>query len=701
MKHSDRWVLLTLVLAALPSFIHLPLWTAGVALGGCLLHLAGRWRRGWPGRFVMLGLLAGTLAGIWFSFESWFSGDAVLSFFVAVVFLKWGEAQGRRDSLLLIFAAVVLAAVGALYFESVLNLLHMLVVILVLTMSLIALHVEGSGLRPVVLLGRAVWLVGLALPLTLLLFLCCPRIPGPLWDIGLAFGLPVKVLTDRGGSELGRTRVLEPGGIQRAREDNGNVLVAEFEGAVPFKSRLYWRGPVFWHYDGEKWHMEKGWGDNRDRLKKTSIRSREQLHRELRHRESPVRYSLRVMPNGNRWLYGLDVPAAAAPESMITREFQLVSVRTIDDQEPKIEMLSYLDYGFGPKLAEEQRVWALAWPGESDPRLRALGQSLAKEQGGDPGEIETAIYRLLAAGGYSIDKGHTLPPGENGLDRFFFDEKRGDVEYLAGSVAMLLRAAGVPARLVGGFRGGSIIALTNFVIVKQSDAHVWVEAWSEARGWHRVEALDIVSPMPGDRAQTAQTKPAAQARTVAAPAKQAKQPGGQAASAQASGQPPSPPSGGTGKAAGPDWHLPDWASLLGAMQKWVINYNPDRQVELLKGAGMAESGWGDLLILGGGGLAGLLLLYGLIAWWRNRESVDQVARSWRDFCRRMAKQGVKKLDWECPRHFLDRICQERPEFGPAAQDIIQRYIGIRYSRCSDADAGQNFQRQVQRFLSMT
>ncbi|WP_028318067.1 transglutaminase TgpA family protein [Desulfobulbus elongatus] len=691
MNESRHWVLLTLVMAALPSFIRLPWWVAAIALAGGLLQYAGTWRRGWYGRAAGLVLLAAAVAGIWFSFESWFAGDAVLSFFITVVFLKWGEARTRRDFLLLIFAAVILAAVGALSFESLLNLLHMLAVVFALTLSLIAIHMEGG--KPLFLVRRAGLLVVLGLPLMLLLFLTFPRIPGPLWDIGLAFGLPVKALMDRDNGEFGKAKVLEPGGIQRAKQENGNVLVAEFEGAVPFKSRLYWRGPVFWDYDGENWTLADNW-DDRNQLLKGAIRSKAQLDRILHTRDTPVRYTLRVMPNGGRWLYGLDVPAAPAPESMISEDLQLLSIRRIDDFEPKLQMLSYLDYSAGDRLSPEQRARALAWPENTNPRLLALGRQLAGEHR-DAGEIVHQVYTTLAAGGYRFEQAHIVEPGANLLDRFFFDEKRGGVEYLAGATAMLMRAAGIPARLVSGYRGGTIIALTNFVIVKQADAHAWVEIWQDGQGWSRVEALDIVAPPPEEKSAAAKPKEMPQPATVV----EMKQEG------QAAEQPREAKREPKAKAPAPrpdkGWTLPDWASVFGSMQKWVINYNPDRQMELLKGVGLPDSNWADLLIGGVAGVLGVLSLYGAVAWRRSRKAMDRVARSWAGFCRRMAKQGVAKTAQECPRDFLARIRRERPELTSAAEDIVGRYIDIRYGGNHDPGAAQLFRRQIERFLSMT
>jgi hypothetical protein len=690
-QHYHKWVLITLILAALPSLVTLPIWVVVIACAGASLHYIAPLRKGWGGKVVSAVLLGLAAVGIWFGFESWFSGKAVLSFFIVVVFLKLGESRSRRDYLLLIFAAVVLAAVGALYWENLWSLLHTFVVILALTMSLIAIHGDPVALstRFLVRMGGQLFLLGL--PLMLLLFMTFPRVPGPLWDIGLAFGLPIKAMIDREPGDFGKATTLQPGGIQRASQENGNVLVAEFEGAVPFKSSLYWRGPVFWDYDGESWTLPEDW-NNRTRLLKGAIKSQAKLERELRMKGRPVNYTLRVMPNGGRWLYGLDVPAMPAPEAFISEDFQLLSIRETDDREPKFPMLAYLDYQVGSSLSDVNRARGLAWPEGTNPRIQALGKELAAQYP-DSEDLVLQVFRRLAEEGYQFDATYSITPGPDLLDRYFFDEKKGGAEYLAGSFAMLMRAAGVPARLVSGYRGGTIIALTNFVIVKRSDAHAWLEVWHDGKGWVKVEPKDIVQPPdPKDRAQPAQAAKTPESRIdieelEARPTQTKRSAGGHSDSASSK--------------EGIAWQLPDFATLFSSLRKWVIHYDPERQVDLLEEVGMEESNWMDLLLSGVIGVLGILCVYFGVAQWRGRIRRDPVTQAWLKFCARVDKIGIPKLAEECPRSYLERACREKPELTDALKDVVGRYIDIRYGDADSAEAIALFKRQVERFVAMT
>ncbi len=690
-------VMLTLLLAAAPSLLRLPFWVAALVLIGGGLHFTRNHYNQWVAKGLNVVLLGAAMAGILTSFDSWFSGDAVLSFFIVVVALKWSESKTRRDYLLLIFAAVIMAAIGTLYWENLLNMLHMLVVILLLTLSLVALHSERGSASPF-MLRRGIQLFALAFPLMMLLFVTFPRIPGPLWDLGIAFGLPVKIMLEKGDGDFGKSTSLSPRGFRRNTQQNGNVLVAEFEGPPPFKSQLYWRGPVYYEYDGENWTLPDGW-DDRDYLLRHKIRNKLHHDQVLHERSNPVRYTARVMPNGGRWMYALDFPGAPAPETFISEDFQLLNIRTLNSGEPKYELFSYLDYQAGKKLKTEMRERALSWPEGTNPRLRQLGESLAAK-GLSADEIILELMTILRTGDYVFDPTHAVSPGDDALDRYFFDEKKGGSEYLAGSVTMALRAAGVPARLVSGYRGGTIIALTNFVIVKQGDAHNWVEAWDRDKGWHRVEAKDIV--VTPEKAQAINKKNAAQNKPQQSVAM--KQEDQQAAAnninkqeeAKVEQKDPEPQ-----QQESSGYKLPNLLNLFADLQKWVINYDPDRQMKLLKGAGMKNGNWVDLLLSAASGVGAMGAFYLLVGWLRQRRQRDPVAISWQRFCKRLEKFGLSRHSYECPRDFLQRIQIEKPELATASADIIERYIALRYAPDPGGITAPLFKRQVERFISMT
>jgi hypothetical protein len=158
---------------------------------------------------------------------------------------------------------------------------------------------------------------------------------------------------------------------------------------------------------------------------------------------------------------------------------------------------------------------------------------------------------------------------------------------------------------------------------------------------------------------------------------------------------------GAGGSWGWDWKLPDWSALFGNVRKWIIRYDPDRQMDVMKGVGMAGGDWLDMLLLVAAGVVAACGVYLLILWRRMRRQTSLTVKAWRDFCGVMKKLGVGKQPGECARDYLRRVCRERPEMEAAVEDIVRRYIDIRYGGQDSPEDELLFRRQVQRFTSMT
>jgi hypothetical protein len=85
---------------------------------------------------------------------------------------------------------------------------------------------------------------------------------------------------------------------------------------------------------------------------------------------------------------------------------------------------------------------------------------------------------------------YTLTPprlAADPVDGFLFDTKRGFCGHYASAFATLMRAAGIPARVVTGYQGGTYNRFADYWILRQSDAHAWDEVWIERSGWVRVD----------------------------------------------------------------------------------------------------------------------------------------------------------------------------------------------------------------------
>ncbi|MEM6795933.1 MAG: DUF3488 and transglutaminase-like domain-containing protein [Acidobacteriota bacterium] len=114
------------------------------------------------------------------------------------------------------------------------------------------------------------------------------------------------------------------------------------------------------------------------------------------------------------------------------------------------------------------------------PRLAELAAQVMGE-GDDETRIGNLLRHLLNEYGYTLD--FTGRSGESPIEDFLFVHRSGHCELFATSMVLMLRSQGIPARLVTGFLGAEANALEGYYLVRQGNAHAWVEAWTEAAGW--------------------------------------------------------------------------------------------------------------------------------------------------------------------------------------------------------------------------
>ncbi len=84
---------------------------------------------------------------------------------------------------------------------------------------------------------------------------------------------------------------------------------------------------------------------------------------------------------------------------------------------------------------------------------------------------------------YTYTLESSLTPLRDPLANFLFVSHRGYCEYFASAMAVMLRTLGIPSRIATGFQSGYFNDVSGMYVVRASDAHVWVEAWFEGRGW--------------------------------------------------------------------------------------------------------------------------------------------------------------------------------------------------------------------------
>jgi hypothetical protein len=305
-------------------------------------------------------------------------------------------------------------------------------------------------------------------------------------------------------------------------------------------------------------------------------------------------------------------------------------------------MVSAPDYVLEPALDPLHRRLALQLPAGYDPQARALAQRWHDQFRGNANLVIRSALDL-----FHNEFSYTLNApllGRDSVDDFLFDTKRGFCEHFASSFTFLMRAAGVPARVVTGYQGGYFNKLGNYWVVRQSDAHAWSEVWLEGRGWVRVDPTAAVSP-------------------------QRVQLGARAAAG-----------------ASAPWYQADW--LTGLRNRldvvnrfWndaIVQFNALRQRSLLTPFGVSSADYPQLMLamiaLGG-------LLLGLFAWWVMRApkpAGDALDAAYAKFRRKLARAGVAPVPSDGPLA-LGRRAIAGLSSPQIVQQLLADYVGLRYA----------------------
>ena len=313
----------------------------------------------------------------------------------------------------------------------------------------------------------AVWF----LPLWLGLFLVFPRL-SPLWQ------LPMSQQATTGlGDEL------NPGSIEQLVESDALAFRVEFDGLKPKPEQLYWRARIYDQFDGRSWRMAERPDSSRfDNLRATP--------------EQTIRYRLVAEPHQQRHLFSLGIPQD------VSGELRLNIHALLSARQPLSQRLSYsltsalLPIPLKPVTATTAEIAQNLTLPEGNPKTRALAAELAR-QSSSPQQLVALIGQHLQQG-YRYTLTPPLLSGQQ-IDQFLFESQAGFCSHYASATSFLLRAAGVPSRIVGGYLGGEWRDNASYLQVRQRDAHAWVEYLQDGR-WYRFDPTLMVEP---DRLNTA------------------------------------------------------------------------------------------------------------------------------------------------------------------------------------------------------
>ena len=622
----------SLVLVIAPHTMRAPWWLTLLTL--CLYA----WRLHYalnpaplPSRWLVLGVAAVAMVGVWMEYRTIFGRQPGILLLMLFSGLKLLETRTHRDAAAAAFLAYFLIITNFLYTQSMATAAAMSLALLSVNTILVGFSAPNRSARAN--LKTAALLLGHAAPAALALFLLFPRVQGPLW------GLP----QDAYAGMSGLSETMSPGTLSSLALTDTVAFRAEFVGDPPSPALRYWRGPVLWDFDGRTWSM-----------------GTQPIAAFVPPGRGPASYQYTVVleAHNRMWLFALETAALLPQDSRITAD-GLVLARAPVRQRIRYEMRSTIASaraGERPDLGRALRV-----PAQGNPKSVSLAEQW-RTASANHDEIVARAIGFLRQGRYT----YTLEPpllGADAVDEFLFATRAGFCEHFASAFVFLMRAAGVPARVVTGYQGGELNPVDRILTVRQSDAHAWAEVFLPPRGWVRVDPT--AAAVPG-RLESGLSRSVRESEQPLLMRQEL------------------------------EWLRAlrhHWESAAHKWNVWVLGYNPERQRELMSSIGMRNADWASLTaalftVLG-------IVTVGLLAWSLRRFArPDPVQRAWRAFCSKLAAHGIERSPSEGPRDYAERAARALPAARRAILRIGALYIGLRYGRESSPRKTKELRRMV-------
>ena len=633
-RSQVAWLAALILLAQLPLWSHLPLWLAVTGSGLVAARLLLPADRPPPARlrrWLLPGLALAVAIGIRLSFGYFLARDPCVAFLYALVGIKFLEAKNPRDGGLLVCLALFLTLTQFFYGQTIAAAAIALPAVLVLGGALAALRDTSpatTGWKAP--LAATLRMLVQGIPLAALLFILFPRLAGPLW------GTPTDAAARSGLSDR-----MAPGTISELSLSDSVAFRVEFVGLPPAPAQRYWRGPVLSRFDGREW----------------SAPPRSRAGQLAGARARAIDYTVTLEPHNRLWLFALEhaasLPRPADDEALShSGPVRALAVLTHDQQllatAPVTQTIRYAQRStLGDRFTasgDTERADNLYLP-RSNPRTLAFARDLRSHAASD-----RAFIAELLAWFHNEAFVYTLAPpllAGDTVDGFLFDTRRGFCEHYAGAFVVLLRAAGIPARVVTGYQGGEINPNGDYMIVRNSDAHAWAEALIDGI-WLRFDPTAAVAPSRIERgigAALPQGEPVPYlARLDMTWLKSLRL---------------------------------HWDAVNYQWQRGIVGFNIERQRDLWRELGLEGVRAWLIVALA----AGILTVWGVAFLWFGRWLVhrrDPVVAIWTRLCRRLARAGLPRRADEGPLDFAQRAATRWPQWGVLLQRIGETYAMLRY-----------------------
>ncbi|CAA0091073.1 Protein-glutamine gamma-glutamyltransferase [BD1-7 clade bacterium] len=471
-RRTFVWLLIAQTFLLLPHLIRyptlvVPVWL--IASGWRIMIYRARWSH--PSTWVKATLIVFGVAAVAAQGFGYFSLDTSVAVLLVAFLLKFIEMRTRRDVLVVIYLGYFVIVTWLLMDQSMLAGAYLIISLLLVTTCLVTLHVDkdtGDWHFPLVFSAKA---LAVSVPIMVVGFMVFPRLD-PFWSV------PIQ---GKNGGVTGISDSMSPGNISQLAQSDRLAFRVEFDGEAPAMRERYWRAIVLSRFDGKTWHPLDEIG-----LPQPPLDDIVKPDAAL-----PQGYRIVMEPHQEKWLFTLPGTISIDTKVHFQRDFTLRSLEPIFQKKSlRYEWLPGAQ--LGTEIYRYHHRENLFVPEGFNPRALALAEQIVQQSS----SVEDYMSRVEGFFRQNTFT-YTLSPGElgrNSIDEFLFDGQRGFCEHYASAYVVLMRAAGIPARVVTGYLGGEKNPYENYLSVRQMDAHAWTEVWVDGKGWVRVDPTGFVAP---------------------------------------------------------------------------------------------------------------------------------------------------------------------------------------------------------------
>lgn len=655
-RSSVIWLLLAQFAVMLPHVPRLSWWMMAIWLLCAAWRLAMfRGQASYPGALIRIVLVVLGCTGIAIEFGSLGALDIAVALLILAFSLKLIEVKQRRDLFLVLYLAYFIIAAAFLFSQSLLLALYQIACVVLVTAALVAMQQTANGQSASRTWKISIKLIAQAVPIMLVFFIVFPRL-GPLWSVPRSDA----------SASTGMSDSMSPGDVANLSKSSELAFRVWFEDEIPDRQQLYWRATTLSFFDGRAWNNKPAalrQASNRDAEVDgwhTQVRETEPF---INNTRPPIRYEITLEPTEQRWVFALPVAFAGSQASSQRAQFDNQGLIATNDlsirsktkfyQRSILSLSSQLDYIAEPTLSAYRRHQETAIPDDFNPRAKQQAIEWYRQAGSDKAYVQMLMRYFSEQPFY-----YTLQPpklGRHSIDEFMFDTRMGFCEYYSGAFTFMLRAVGIPARVVIGYQGGEENPFNQTLIVRQFDAHAWAEMWLEGSGWVRVDPTAAVAPeriLEGLDAALSDRREF-MPNSFLSPFK---------------------------------YRDIAWLSKIRlrldavnyAWFKWVINFDTAQQMRFLERIlGEVNTTRIALLILATLGAVIAVVSLSLLRH-RVSASVSAETRLYWQFCQRLEKLGLERAAGEAPGDFCERVVTRYPHLSQPVRDITRQFQSIAY-----------------------